>query len=178
MKHFFLTTFLFIELLCWDSASAVHSNHAIIDYNTTDVNQQMTVNDFLSIDFKQYRAEDGNRLKWGQRIAMKLFQKKIARELRKGKIEATSPFFDYSRGEGYSNRTGRLSLIFSSVGILMLFIPYLAIVGVALGIAGFILGVIGLKKDADPTMALIGMIIGGLVLFLFLFVAIAGEVFS
>ena len=178
MKHFFLATFLLIELLCWDSAFAVHSNHAIVDYKSSVVNQQMTVSDFLSINFKNYRPEDGSKLKWGQRVAMKLFQKKIAKEVRKGKIEGTSPFFDYATGEGYSNRTGRMSLIFSSVGLLMLFIPYLAIVGFALGIAGFVLGIIGLKKDIDPTMALIGTILGGLALVLFLFVVIAGEVFS
>jgi hypothetical protein len=85
------------------------------------VNQQMTVSDFLSINFNNYKAEDGSRLKLGQRVAMKMFQKKIAKQVRKGKIEGTSPFFDFATGEGYSNRTGRMSLIFSSVGLLMLF---------------------------------------------------------
>lgn len=179
MKHFFLITFLLIDLLCWNSAFAVHpGNNAIIDSRTSIVNQQMTVSDFLSINFNHYKTETGSRLTWGQRLAMKMFQKKVAKEVRKGKIEGNSAFFEYATGEGYNNRTGRMSLIFSSIGLLLLFVPYLAIVGIALGIAGFILGIVGMKKDADPTMAVIGTILGGVALFLALFVILAGEVFS
>ena len=56
-----------------------------------------------------------------------------------------------------------MATIFSSVGLLLMFTP-VGLLGMALGIAGFVLGLIGLKRDADMTLSLIGVVIGGLVI--------------
>lgn len=104
-----------------------------------------------------------------ERFALRLAQKSIVKKMAKGELTAAS-----SRDEtasGNPNKRGLVSLLFALVGIIFLFIPGgLAGIGGLFAIAGFILGIIGLKRDEDKTLALIGTIVGALVVTLYLLV--------
>lgn len=167
MKQLMLTLFLLSGLVLLPQTYAVHPIMPPAA-DATAIAAQLTVNDFLAIDLKSYRNVEGKKLSWPQRIVLKGAQKNFAKQIKKGKLEGTANFQQAAAEVNRANRTGRMSLIFSSVGLALLFIPYISIVGFGLSIAGFILGLIGLKKDEDPTMAIIGTVLGGLVLFLFL----------
>lgn len=65
------------------------------------------------------------------------------------------------------NLYGLLATILAGVGILLLFTP-IAIAGLLFSIAGFVLGLLGLKRDNQMVLAIIGTILGGLVIFLLL----------
>jgi len=132
----------------------------------------ITVNDFLSLDSKEIRTPDGKKLSWTKRLGMKMTQKHLAGQVRKGKIDGGADLHAAMKAAS-ANKKGLYSLIFSSLGLIFLFIPYVAILGLGLSIAGFVLGIIGLKRDEDTTMALLGVILGGVALFIYLLVIVA-----
>ena len=104
-----------------------------------------------------------------ERFAIRLAQKGIVKKIAKGDLLLTASQDD--TGAGNPNKRGLVSLLFALVGILFLFIPGgLAGIGGLFAIAGFILGIIGLKRDEDKTLALIGTIVGALVVTLYLLV--------
>ena len=122
----------------------------------------MTVNQFLSMDLKTFKSAEGKKLKWTQRIALGSFQKNLAKKVKKGKVDGQASLHDVTKAPS-ANKFGLMATIFSSVGLLLMFTP-VGLLGMALGIAGFVLGLIGLKRDADMTLSLIGVVIGGLVI--------------
>ena len=131
---------------------------------------QMTVGDFLSMDLKVLRNAEGRRLGLPKMIGAKIVQKSLARQVKKGKISANADLKESMAAS--ANKRGLLSVIFSSAGLIFLFIPYVNILGLGFTIAGFVLGIIGIKRDADPTMAIIGTVLGGVALFIYLLAVI------
>ena len=104
-----------------------------------------------------------------ERFAIRLAQKSIVKKIAKGELVASAA--PDETGPGNPNKRGLVSLLFALVGILFLFIPGgLAGIGGLFAIAGFILGIIGLKRDEDKTLALIGTIVGAIVVTLYLLV--------
>ena len=170
MKHLFLTLFLFTGFIFSYNASAINSASMPPSGGALAFGQQVTVDDFIAFDVKSYRTADGKKLKWTQRLAFNLVQKNLERKVRKGKIDGTMTMDEAVRGSGAGgNIYGLLSLIFSVVG---LFIPY---VGLLLLVGAFVLGLIGIKRDNNPTMAIIGTIISAVFLLLLLIVIIVGA---
>ena len=131
---------------------------------------QMTVNDFLAFDAKAYRSADGKKMKWTERLAIGIVKKKLERKVNKGKIEGTATMAEATKAASAS-KYGLLSLILSAAGVILLFTP-LGLVGIVAVIAGFVLGLIGLRRDANTTMALIGTILGALGIFITLLAVI------
>lgn len=169
MKQLFLVLFLLSGLLITDQVSAINSKKIPVSGGALVFTPQITVNDFLSLDVKNYRTADGKKLKWTERLAFKVVQKNLARKVKKGKIDGDLAMDDAKAAGG--NLYGLLSLIFSVVG---LFIPY---VGLALLVAAVVLGIVGIKRDNNPTMAIIGLIISALALLLILIVIAVGFSF-
>ncbi|MDQ3015450.1 MAG: hypothetical protein M3R25_01820 [Bacteroidota bacterium] len=165
MKELFLTFFLFTSFVFSHQALAVNS-HRSENAMTIGVKSQMTVNDFLAVDLQNFKSADGKGLKWTQKLAFKAMQKSMARKVAKGKIEGTMSLEEAGTAAG-GNLYGLLSLIFSVVG---LFIPYL---GLAMLIAGLVLGIIGITRDNNPTMAIIGTVLSAVFLLLILIVIAA-----
>jgi hypothetical protein len=64
-------------------------------------------------------------------------------------------------------RQGRLSLIFGSAALVLIFLPYVAVAAIPLAIAGLVLGIKSLKGNSN-TMGILGVVFSGLVLFIFL----------
>jgi hypothetical protein len=161
MKQLFLTLFLVIASALSYKASAVNPNHPPLASYTSTLSPQMTINDFVKMDIKGLRKADGNKLKWGQRIALGMAQKNFAKKIKKGKMDGTASL-DTALAPGSNNIHGLLSIIFAFTG---LFIP---ILGFGLLIAALVLGIIGIKKDANPTMAIIGTVVSGVFILLVL----------
>lgn len=169
MKQLFLVLFLLSGLLITNQVSAINSEKIPATGGALVFTPQFTVNDFLSLDVKNYRTADGKKLKWTERLAFKVVQKNLARKVKKGKIDGDLAMEDAKAAGG--NLYGLLSLIFSVVG---LFVPY---VGLALLVAAVVLGIIGINRDNNPTMAIIGLVISALALLLILIVIAVGFSF-
>ena len=167
MKQLFLTLFLMSGFVLSYQAYAINVDNAPASGTGSTIASQMTVNDFIALDVNSYRTAEGKKLKWTQRLAFNLVKKNLERKVKKGKIDGDLSM-DQAKGGAGGNIHGLLSLIFSVVG---LFIP---IVGLALLIAAFVLGLIGLKKDNNPTMAIIGLVVSGAFLLLILIVIAVG----
>lgn len=166
MKQLFLTLFLISGLFSTYQASAIHNESLPAAGGALALSSQLTVNNFLAFDAKSYRTADGKKLKWTERLAFKVVQKNLARKVQKGKIDGDMTM-DQAKAAG-GNIYGLLSLIFAVVG---LFVPY---VGLALLIAAFVLGLIGIKRDNNPTMAIIGLVLSAVILLLLLIVIAVG----
>lgn len=128
---------------------------------------QMTVNDFISVDFKNYRTEDGKKLKWTSRLVFTGAQKKLARQVKQHKLDGNISMIEAAKVGG-RNIHGLLSVIFAAAG---LFIPVL---GFGLIVAALVLGIIGIRRDYNPTMAIIGTALSGAFLLLFLILLVVG----
>lgn len=98
----------------------------------------------------------GKKLNWFQKLELKILQKRF-----KKKIE------DDPELVARSLKNGRMSLIFGILAIVLLFIPVLGILGIASAVLALIFGIKSLKYRSNAN-AIIGTVLGGLVLFLFL----------
>ena len=132
----------------------------------------ITVSQFLSLDFDKIQESNLVSLNWMQKSLLKSAQKRLAKKVSKGKIDASQSLLNKSAAAKGENRRGMFSLIFGGAGFLFLFLGPLAYLSLPLGIAGLILGIIGVKKDKNDTMAIIGMVFGSLVILLFLLAAV------
>jgi len=170
MKHLFLTLFLFTGFIFSYNASAVNSAKMPPSGGALALSQKVTVNDFIAFDAKSYRTTEGKKLNWTQRLAFNLVKKNLERKVKKGKIDGTTTMDELAHRSGAGgNIYGLLSLIFSVVG---LFVPY---AGIFLIVGAFVLGLIGIKRDNNPTMAIIGTILSAVALLLILIVIIVGA---
>ena len=165
MKQFFFTFLLLAGFTFPHEALAVNS-HAKQPATAYGAASLMTVNDFLAVDVAGFKKADGKGLKWTQKLAFKAMQKNLARKVIKGKIEGTMTLEQAGSAAG-GNLYGLLSTIFAVVG---LFIPYL---GLAMLIAALVLGIIGIKRDNNPTLAIIGTALSAAFLLLLIIVLAA-----
>lgn len=109
---------------------------------------------------KKIEEETGSKLSFGQKIALKTLKLKANKSLNSGNIDTLS----------------LLALIFGGAGLLFLFAGF----GWLLGIAGFIMGLIALKKGTpNKTMAILGVVFGGIALLVGLLILLAvAAIFS
>lgn len=164
MKHFFLTLLMMAGFIGQYQVMAVNSV-TVAPAVAIDAASMMTVNDFLALDIKNFKTADGRKLGWTKRIAFQGMQKNLAKKVKKGKLQGDMTMKEASALSG--NMYGFLSLILSVLG---LFIPYL---GLAMLVAGLVLGIIGINRDNNPTMAIIGTVLSALFLLLLVIVVIA-----
>ena len=148
--------------------SLAYKSNAVHSYSEQSFNHpQPQLNTFADPAFLQQNALKDHKGGIIKRVVLKMAHKSILRKITKGKLYAVA---DQSRPaeSANPNKRGLVSIIFAGVGLLFLFIPSgLAGIGGLFAIAGFILGIIGLRKDEDITMALVGTIVGALVLALY-----------
>lgn len=150
-----------------NSVSSAPSNNS-----SANMLSNITVSQFLSLDFDKIQESNLVSLNWMQKSLLKSAQKRLAKKVSKGKIDASQSLLNKSAAAKGENRRGMFSLIFGGAGFLFLFLGPLAYLSLPLGIAGLILGIIGVKKDKNDTMAIIGMVFGSLVILLFLLAAV------
>ena len=166
MKSLFLTLIFVMGAALTHQSAAISTAPAPMAKDAMSIASTMTVSDFLAVDFKGYRTAEGKKLKWTQRLAFSMTQKNLAKQVKKGKIEETATM-DMAMAAKGRNTFGLLSVIFSVAGLV---IPYF---GLAMIIAGLVLGIMGIKRDSDPTLAIIGTVISSVFLVLLLLVLVA-----
>ena len=139
--------------------------------NTSNNLYAMSIGDFIDVNLKSYKSPNNKRLNWVERIAIKSFQKKLAKKIGKEKLDPSVSVREVVEGSG--NRLGLLSIVFAVAGVLFLFIPsWVGYLGLLLSGIGIYFGLRGLQKDEDTLLALLGTIIGALVLLLNIIVLI------
>lgn len=174
MKKIFFTLGLLLGLSFTTHVLAVKSSSGFpVMTAPATLQSQMTVNDFLTIDVKNYRSAEGKKMGWVKRMVITSAQKNLERKIKKGKLEGSTLMSQAEAGPG-NNTFGLLSLIFSVAGW---FIPY---IGLPMIIAGFVLGIMGLRRDYNPTMAVIGTVFGalGVLVILLALIFVASGFFS
>jgi hypothetical protein len=127
---------------------------------TTAATPSITINDFLKLSPREFQQRTGKKLKFKERIAYRVLQWKLRKHFRE-QDEPTAKQL----------KQGNLSLVFGIAAIVFLFIPVVGILSLGFAIAGLVLGIKSLKGNSNTT-GLIGLILSGLVLFLFLLAVI------
>jgi len=120
----------------------------------------ITVADFINMTPKEYAEQSGEKMSFAKKLAFKMVQNKVKKQVAKGKVDASAP--------ASGNTMSLLSLIFGAVGIIFIWLPVVGIIGLLLGIAGFVFGLVAMKKEGSNVMNLLGTIFGGLTVLLFL----------
>ena len=163
MKKLLFTLGLLIGLSFTTHVFAVKSSSGfrVMTAPATEMQTQMTVNDFLAFDVKNYRTAEGKKMGLVKRMVINTAQNKLEKKIKKGELAGTTLMSEVEASPG-KNTYGLLSLIFGVAGW---FIPVL---GLAMIIAGFVLGIIGIRRDYNPTMAIIGTVVSALGLLIIL----------
>jgi uncharacterized membrane protein YjjP (DUF1212 family) len=134
---------------------------AVID-QCTDISPVTTL-DVPQESRKQLRK----KLSFTQRIALKLIQKKARKAEAKSRADNT----------GEKRPLSTLAVIFGSIGLGVIFIPFLAAVAVPCAVAGIVLGILGIKREGANAMNILGIVFCGtlilvLAIVLLLFIAL------
>ncbi|MCB0580191.1 MAG: hypothetical protein KDD10_12890 [Phaeodactylibacter sp.] len=103
---------------------------------------------------KIVEAPTGKKLSLGQRIALKLVQKKIKKQQKKRARK------EKSISESDPDKLATLSLIFSAGSFVLMLIPIVGALAFFTAIAGIILGFIALSKGGNKTLAILGIVFG------------------
>lgn len=160
-----------ITVLFLLSFSIVHAVHPVKSPTSATANvfsKSMTVNQFLSIDPDQIRKSNGIKQAWVKRWAVRHAQHRLQKKIDNGKLTRESNLNQAFSKSNNPNNRGKWSLILAGAGFLFLFLGPLAFLTLPLAIAGTILGIMGIQKDNDSTMAVIGLVLGILTILLFL----------
>ena len=156
-----LTLALMMMLLAGKSYAVVvvqHQEGETTATATAAAAADFTVADFLNMTPKQYAEQSGEKMSFTKKLAFKMVQNKVKKQVAKGKVDASAP--------ASGNTMSLLSLIFGASGILLIWI--VGLVGLLLGIAGLVLGLVSMKNDGSNVMNLLGTIFGGLTVLLYL----------
>lgn len=113
---------------------------------------------------KEWEKATGRRLSVLQRLTWKMAQKHISKSPNENTTER-------------QRKLGRLSMILGIAGLILLFLPnILAIAGIGLGIAAFILGIKSLKGNSN-TPGIVGLVAGSLTLLLTILAVVIAAAF-
>lgn len=114
----------------------------------------MTVQEFLLLTPKKYQEITGRRMTFKQKISFSILKAKLKKQLPDEKVE------------GKKSNLGLLSLIFGGAAFVL--IPIAGIVSIPLAVAAVVLGILGLGKSKGDTKSIIGLVLGGVLLLLFI----------
>lgn len=168
MYNWIRNTITVFFLLTFSIAYAVYPVKSPTSGAVNVFSKSMTVNQFLSVDADQIRKSNGVKQAWVKRWAVRHAQHRLQKKIDNGKLTRESTLNQAFAKAGDANKRGMFALIFSGAGFLFLFLGPLAFLTLPLAIAGLILGIIGIQKDRDSTMAIFGIVLGGLTLLIFL----------
>lgn len=162
MKKIILLTFL---LSAWNTqifsavAAVAPATPSIVETETA-LEPALTLGELAEMTPREWEAQSGEKMGFGKRIAFKIVQKKIKKQAAKGQLDLTAP--------AGSETLSTLSLIFSVVGIALLFVPIIGFLGLLLGISGFVLGLVAFKKEGTNVKNILGVVLGAVMILLFL----------
>jgi hypothetical protein len=98
-----------------------------------------------------------SKLSFTQKLALKIVQKKAKRAMKKSMSSGNTD-------QDQPRTLSKLALIFGSVGLGVILIPYVSVVAIPCAIAGIVLGIIGIKKEGSNAMNILGIVFGGALL--------------
>ena len=119
----------------------------------------ISIEQFLSLSPREYEKTTGNKLKWKEKIVYKVVKWKMKKKMRSEPTEKQKTL-------------GVISLACGVLAIVLVFIPYIGLLGVLFAIAGFVLGLKSLKGNSNAP-GLIGLILSSTVILLVIVAAIA-----
>lgn len=114
---------------------------------------------FSTLSLKEVQKLAGRKLKLKEKIAIKILQWKLRKDLKQKKADAGS-------------EKGKLAMILGIVGIGLLFVPYLFIAAIPCAILAIIFGNQARKVNRDDGKAKAGIILGWVTLGLIVLVTI------
>jgi len=123
-------------------------------------NEKLLIKEFAHLTPGEYEKMTGKKLKLKQKIALKIYQWKLKRQL---KSEVTAK----------QKRQGILSLIFGGISILATliaiaaFLPGVILIGAGSAIAGLILGIKSVKGNNSNTVGILGITLNVIALSIF-----------
>ena len=132
--------------------------------NTLPVNLSgMSLQEFVKLTPKKYMELTGIKMTLKEKVAFTFLKAKLKR-----KLAAEKP--DTGKTD-----IGKLSLIFGGSAFVLALIPYAGLISIPLAIAAVVLGIIGLGRKKNDTKSIIGLVLGGVFIFL---VAVVIATFS
>lgn len=162
MKKTFSTfIILFLCSMAYNNLSAaieIHTFKKEENFKTPEMQQEKTI---LSI--AEYEKRVGKKMNFWDKTKFK-----IAQKWTKNVSEAN----EKSNKKTWS----LLSLIFGASSLFVIW--FVGVLGLLLGVAGVVFGIIGLKKEKAKVMAIIGIVLGGLLVLLTALLLIAVSTFS
>ena len=123
----------------------------------------MSLQEFVKLTPKKYMELTGAKLTFKEKVAFTILKAKLKRKLAQEKPDSTK------------TDIGKLSLIFGGAAFVLALIPYAGIISIPLAIAAVVLGIIGLGRKKNDTKSIIGLVLGGVFIFL---VAVVIATFS
>jgi hypothetical protein len=103
---------------------------------------------------REFEKATGKKLRFKERVAYRILQWKLRGN-------------HHEQIDERQRRQANLSLVFGIASVVFLFIPFLGILSPGLGIAAVVLGIMSLKGNTNAA-GIVGIICGGLTVFLFL----------
>ncbi|MEJ7675319.1 MAG: hypothetical protein WKF59_22085 [Chitinophagaceae bacterium] len=154
-KLLLISSFLLIALQTFSYSP----KNAAITPTTSNVPFEMkgmTVQEFLLLTPKKYQEITGKRMTFKQKISFSILKAKLKKQLPDEKVE------------GKKSNLGLLSLIFGGSAFVLAIIPYIGLVSIPLALAAIVLGILGLRRKTGDTKSIIGLVLGGTFLLLFI----------
>lgn len=163
MKRITISTLILALALPLTQSFGVAVVNTQENQQTVAESAQVSVEDFLNMTPKQFEEQSGQKMSFVQKVAFKMAQNKVKKQVAKGKLDANAP--------ASAGTMSVLALVFGAAGLVLLFVS--GLFGLLLGIAGFILGLVAMKKEGSNVMNILGAVFGGLSILLFLVLLIA-----
>ncbi|MGI8582371.1 MAG: hypothetical protein ACR2KX_09245 [Chitinophagaceae bacterium] len=116
----------------------------------------MALKEFLKLTPKEYQKLTGKKMTFKQKLAFAILKLKLKKQLPDDKTAA------------HKTDIGLLSLIFGGSAFVLALIPYVGLVSILLALAAIVLGIIGLGRKKGDTKSIIGLVLGGAFLLLFI----------
>lgn len=111
----------------------------------------LTVEEAMTMKPKEIKARTGQKLKFGERLGLKVLQRKYRKAKKKGE--------EFAPEDARDNLFGIIGLSIAGFGLLFGWIIWP--IALLFGIAGLVLGIIGLKRDSEPTFSWAAIGVGG-----------------
>lgn len=161
-------------LILFFSASGIllHAVHPVKEPVKSDFPvdlSSLTVNQYLAIDPSLISKSHGVKYARIKRWMFRHTQHQLIKKVNKHKISGESKLFESVVKKTSDNKRGKLATILAGAGFIFLFLGPLAFISLPLAISSIILGILGIQKDRDITLSIIGLVLGGLILLIMLF---------
>jgi hypothetical protein len=100
----------------------------------------LTVAEAMTMKPREIKAKTGNRLNLGEKLGLKILQRKYRKAKKRGE--------EFSPEDARDNLFGIIGLSLAGFGFLFGWLVWP--VALVFGLAGLVLGIIGLRNDSDP----------------------------